>query len=520
MKTPPLPCLSIGGVTGKKGALMRGWLIGAVLAVLPGAAQADISAILRDQGLAPAINALQPMAPGREFELGTLMALRALERQAQTATRMDLGLRPRRGGLAHGTGAPPVLTPETPARMLQELLEDLDRAQHMLLRADDTQHFTLDLRDLWLDLNGDGVAQSNEGVLALLRAREGRVFGANLPTAAPMPVRFDAADRSWLLARLHAATGVTQLALAFDPMAVLRELELRRPAANLLPRLPDYHDIATMQAERAALEAELKTVTDAGRAAEARNQELRKPILERFTLLQRQQSDLPRDLPRDAPERQTLGAEIRRLNAELNALADESLLHSHHQAELRRAIAARSATLPDPERTPRLFAQTAGRFVDALYVAQEALRRQPDAGRIELAIDHLQAMLVLDRRARAQAAAETDDDHEWLRGPHQHNTSLPETMLPPASLDDERALEEAQAVLDGRLLIPHPRLPAGTGVSLKAWAEAPGPLDPLAVVHGTGVWPWVQRGPLTAFLGGQEALRLLRGGLVTQTRPF
>lgn len=502
---------------------MRGWMIGAALAVLPGLAQAqqvDIVPILRVQGLAPAIAALEPAATGREFELGTLMALRALERQAQTATRMGFGPREGRLRLRPGDGARLPFTPEAPARMLHDLLVDLDLAQAMLLRADDTQHFTLDMRDLWVDVNDDGLAQRDEGLLALVRAAGGRVFGANLPATAPMPVRFDAADRSWLLARLQGAAGAAQLALAFDPAPVLRDLDLRRPAANLVPRLPEYHDLATLKAERAALEAELKSLREAARAVSDRVSEQRKPIQDALGALRAQQAALPRDLPRDAPERQRLSEENRRLNEEVNRLNDETRVHNQRQGELRRAIDARNAALPDPRRNPGLFETMAGRFVDALYIAQQALRQQPDAGRIELAIDHLRAMLVLDQRAWAQAAAETDDDNEWLRGPQQHSTTLPATLLPPATPDDTRRLEEARALLDGRLLIPHPLLPDGTGVSLKAWADAPGPLDPLAVVQGSGVWPWMQSGPRIAFLGGAGVLQLLQGGLTLQMRPF
>lgn len=494
---------------------MRHWIIGAVLGFVPvaGLAQVETSGLLRNNGLAEAIRALEP-EPDRKFELGTLLTLHAWERLAQNS--IARGFDPRRGLLfpARPSMARMSPAPEAPAEIARAMLVDLGRAQRALEAASEDESFTLDLRDIWFDIDGDGRRGPREGLDQLVLPRDQVRRAADAHEPAPLQVRFDAADRSWLMARLHGTAGAIQLGLAFDPTPVLRDLDLRRPAPALLPRQPDYHDQAAITAELAELEAEQKVLEQKARDRSAAASERRKALTDRARAVQ----EALRQLPRDAPRPPELAAEQAAVAALQDALNAETLAENRKARDVRRAIAARRAALPaDPRRNPM---QSFESFVTPLFVMQQALRQQPDAGRVEMALAHLRAMLDLDLHALAQAAAETDDNREWLRGPQQHDTALPDTVLRPASADDLRRIEEARAVLDGRLLIPHPLLPEGTGFSLAAWGRTPGPLDPMAVIQGSGLWPWTQRGPHVAFLDWRSLDAVLTGGFSSRSPLF
>lgn len=72
----------------------------------------------------------------------------------------------------------------------------------------------LDLRALWLDVDGNGARSPGEEVAALI--------GLPLPEG-PARVRFDAADVHWLRAYTHMIEGTASLILAFDPTPALAE---------------------------------------------------------------------------------------------------------------------------------------------------------------------------------------------------------------------------------------------------------------------------------------------------------
>ena len=45
-------------------------------------------------------------------------------------------------------------------------------------------------------------------------------------------------------------------------------------------------------------------------------------------------------------------------------------------------------------------------------------------------------------------------------------------------------LADAEALLDGRLLVPHPLLPPDMGINLAAWFDDPSSLNPIGWLHG------------------------------------
>lgn len=114
--------------------------------------------------------------------------------------------------------------------------------------------------------------------------------------------------------------------------------------------------------------------------------------------------------------------------------------------------------------------------------------------RMAEAREHLLAMVALSRENWRRIEAETDDNREWLPGPKQ--TSL----LPNLRVNDvvvygwRRFLDELEAVLEGRTLLPHWRFAEGRGVNLRRFFDEPPTLDPILIAQGTSVLPYLEDG--------------------------
>jgi hypothetical protein len=137
---------------------------------------------------------------------------------------------------------------------------------------------------------------------------------------------------------------------------------------------------------------------------------------------------------------------------------------------------------------------------------------EPD--RMGAAREHLLTMVALSRENWRRILAETDDNREWVPGPHQ--TVLFETVR----ITDETVagwqmfLDEFEALLEGRRLIPHWRVAHGRGINLRRMFEEPGTFDPWLIAQGSAILPYLEDGetvsPETAF----TILMLTEGGLL------
>jgi hypothetical protein len=119
---------------------------------------------------------------------------------------------------------------------------------------------------------------------------------------------------------------------------------------------------------------------------------------------------------------------------------------------------------------------------------------RPD--RIRAVREHLLAAMRESRAMLELAGAESDNDAEWIPGPHQ--TSVVGLPLTAAMRQSWLAgLEEFEQVLEGRKLVPHPRFPGRRGVNVRKMFEAPPRFDVVLFVHGTAVLPYLEVGELT-----------------------
>lgn len=136
-----------------------------------------------------------------------------------------------------------------------------------------------------------------------------------------------------------------------------------------------------------------------------------------------------------------------------------------------------------------------GAFVDLAAILLTAIEQQPDPAHTRVALAHLQEMAADNRVFWARVAAETDNDREWI--PNDAQTAAVGIVFPPGTAVSWQAvLKEVELVLAGERLIPYWRLGEGAGLNLRAIFENPPEIDIIALIQGSALLPYVEKGPL------------------------
>jgi hypothetical protein len=127
---------------------------------------------------------------------------------------------------------------------------------------------------------------------------------------------------------------------------------------------------------------------------------------------------------------------------------------------------------------------------------------------------HFLSMIRLSRESWVSIRAETDDAGEWVPGPHQTGpfANLKVTEATVAGWMD--FLDQAEGVLEGRLLLAHWRFPATKGLNLRRMFEEPRTLDPVLILTGPGAIPYIETGPLAPGSTFGTGMDLLGGGML------
>jgi hypothetical protein len=447
-------------------------------------------------GLQARIDALLPEAGQHGFELGLVQLLRGVEKSLQTRYATGLGDTLLRGPLmridvkSNPRQGPDPAPPETIANIFRTFMDDLAQAQTYLGQTigADARPFELTLQDLWFDVDADGQRGADEGVVEtlsplILSPRDLKEFAASEAARTPITIRFDAADHAWLSAYTYMLSGFGSAFLAFDPTPVLADLAAGRAALKDAPELPAYYDPVALEAEIAALEAEQGALLSRIDA-----------LKEQEKLVRDQQETLweQAKATEDAAQKQALTEKAEALNAELEPVRKTRGDLQRQQRQIRGEIEAAKAKLPGA--APR---QSFGmeREFDLLYAVLTSLRQQPDAAHLRAAREDWREMIAQNRLFWAALATETDNDREWIANANQ-SSALPITIPEGAPEAWQKLLSDAEAVLEGKLLIPHSLLPDGYGISLAAYLENPGPIDLLDWIHGRGAYPYAARGPV------------------------
>ncbi|WP_238364083.1 hypothetical protein [Mesobacterium pallidum] len=477
--------------------LLMSTALAASLLAAPAIAQ-EAPVTLAEHGLQARIDALAG-TPDGAFEMGLLQTLRGVERALQTGYRhgLDTGqldfpvLRLMEGG----NPAPEPAGPELMGESLSAFLADMDQARAHLDRVPEgaEPEALITLQDIWFDINGDGIRAPFEGAMELLapevldwRGMQAVRDGNLLDT--PLTIRFDGADVAWLRAYTHMLSGLAEALLAFDPtpsLVALAVYDRQMQAAPVKPISGDQDELAArleqLTTERDALNSRIEAVNTETNAIWSRIRELEA------------QGDAGDSLAAEKDRAASLQVEQNRMWNDRRALDA-------------RIDATRALMVPEAPSIGDQF----GRELDLVYIVIDTLRRQPDVAHAQAVRDHWRRMIAQNKLFWAALDDETDNDREWI--PNARQTSALPLSVPPEIRETWLAvLDDAEAVLEGELLIPHPLLPAGYGIDLAAWFNAPSPLNILDWLHGIGAVDYTARGPRISN-GNWRALERLTSG--------
>ena len=117
--------------------------------------------------------------------------------------------------------------------------------------------------------------------------------------------------------------------------------------------------------------------------------------------------------------------------------------------------------------------------------------------RPKAALAHFEAVIAHSRKMWEFATAETDDDNEWIPSPKQTGV-LPGVRFTPEMIAGWHSfLDEAEAILKGKKLIPFWRDAGGRGLNLRRVFTEPRRFDLVLWVQGTAATPYLEEGELT-----------------------
>lgn len=470
-----------------------------VLATLicPMIAGAQSAPTLAEDGLSARIEFLQRDPAQHSLELGFLTGLRGLENVLQARHRYGLGDEFSVLGIlpTPPTGAGIKLrdAPKTVWRDLYRQLDtDMDAVRDALAVAPPVP-FRLTLQDIWLDVDGDGARQDTESATQLLGAtlfsrRQLREIGES-GGGGPITIRFDESDADWLLAYTHILSSLASFALAFDPTDVLADLKRQSEVMANRPAIANIYDQDQLKSEIAALiERRDQLQVQIDRAKDIENDKRKASNEARQAL-----SDNSDPALADA-----LKAAVAKARKESSEATNKRWELSRAQRNLRNEISAAESKLSNPEQPNTTGRINTFRFLttaDAIYVSLAALRQAPDTRHIENLRGHLRLVIQHNRAFWNKVNAETDNDSEWIPNPNQTSglgLEFPDETGP-AWL---AVLEDAEHVIEGRLLVPHPLMPPGTGIDVSKYFDDPSNLDLLEWVHGIAAYRYAAKGPM------------------------
>lgn len=134
--------------------------------------------------------------------------------------------------------------------------------------------------------------------------------------------------------------------------------------------------------------------------------------------------------------------------------------------------------------------------------------------RMRDALAHLKEMTAASRRMWRLAMAETDDEREWIPNPKQTGVVPNAEVTPELIAGWHEFLDELDALLTGKKLLPFWRDAGGKGVNLSRAFSEPRRLDLVLWVQGTAAAPYLEEGPVTQAEFWERLHRLFRGEFI------
>ncbi|MDQ2092094.1 hypothetical protein [Marimonas arenosa] len=369
---------------------------------------------------------------------------------------------------------PNIYDPEEIAAEIAALEAEQDRLEAVQKEAQDkTRKRDKELRDQINDIN------------AQLRTRD---------------VKNDQAKRDELEAR-RAELKAEQQKLWADRRVHSQNLRtIRNEISSAKAKLPLNDVTQDLQARVDKLNADYRAATKTFREAEQHVQGITdRQIALREALEVEQSTDSRAAIQTElAKLKQALKEAVSEKNTAQQSMRDIGKQKSKAEMELRLRTGTRS--------TPQDFRP----IIDALYILITALEQQPEPAHVQAALDNWRSMISENRRFWTLLDQETDNTREWIPNARQ-DAALPLTIEPRVAEAWQKILDDAEDVLEGRLLIPHPLLPLGHGVSLTHYENNPTPLDLLGLIQGAALYEHVARGPRITAQSWRQFQRLTNG---------
>jgi hypothetical protein len=129
--------------------------------------------------------------------------------------------------------------------------------------------------------------------------------------------------------------------------------------------------------------------------------------------------------------------------------------------------------------------------------------------RLPRVLAHLKSMAEQSRKSWAAILAETDDDQEWIPSPRQ-TSRFPDLPVTQERVDAWlQVMDELDAVVDGRKLVPHWRF--DKGVNLRRAILEHRNFDLVIWLAGAGVTPFLEDGATIPSPAWDEMVRAFEG---------
>ena len=166
--------------------------------------------------------------------------------------------------------------------------------------------------------------------------------------------------------------------------------------------------------------------------------------------------------------------------------------------KVRATLPQLAALTPDPDPYEYSYDAEFGSYVDIAAMVLGALEGQPDVTHSRAAHAHFLAMIADNQSFWTRVAQEQDNQAEWIPNKRQVS-ALPIDFAPDTGATWLRVLADAEAVLNGDLLIPHWRMGDGAGIDLAALMENPPPVDLIGMIQGGDLLPYARAGRLMSW---------------------
>jgi len=149
--------------------------------------------------------------------------------------------------------------------------------------------------------------------------------------------------------------------------------------------------------------------------------------------------------------------------------------------------------------------------IAAIHLASFPLKH-PE--KLKAAHGHLSEVIVLSRESWKAIGAETDNQHEWVPNSKQ------ECVIPNVRVSEEMIagwhdfLNEADAILAGKKLVPHWRMKPSVGINLHKVFHEPRDFDVVLWAHGAAAVPYAQEGEVVKGETFQRLERMFQGNFI------